>query len=109
MCALHVLYPKVAAARARHWATACMLLIDGATGKNAGLVNGGWEVVERLEGEPPIYRRVGSRDWWLFVASDGTWWVGDNQSKEKRTIQSSGWAHSVAAAKGQLPHEVGTA
>ena len=109
MCALHASCLKVAAARARHWATACTLLIDGATGEIADTVNGGWEVVERPEGEPPIYRRADGSDWWLFVACDGTWMVSSKDAKDNRKTHSRGWAHSVAAAEGRLPHEIGTA
>ena len=97
--------------RARHWATASTLLIDGATGEHAGIVNGGWEVAERPEGEPPIYRRADGSDLWLFVACDGTWSVGDKEDKDERKTletQTWGWAYSVAA-EGRLPHEVGTA
>ena len=49
-------------ARAQHWAMAGTVLIEGATGLNSGVVNGVFEVAERSDNEPPIYRRADGRD-----------------------------------------------
>ena len=45
-------------ARSRLWEAAGTVTIDGATGPKAYLVNGVFEVAERPEGEPPIYRHI---------------------------------------------------
>ena len=48
----------MAEARRQHWATAGTVLIEGATGSNSDIVNGAFEVAERPDNEPPIYRRA---------------------------------------------------
>ena len=86
------------------------MLIKGATGSNAGIINGGFEVAERPDNEPPIYQRVDGSDGWLFVNPRvNRWTVGDQQDKDTRTTLSRGRAQSVAEAVGRLPHEVGSA
>ena len=111
-----MLAAQVAEARRWHWATAGPVLIEGASGLNSGFVNGAFEVVERPHNEPPIYRRADGRDWWLYVSSTGMWAVGDEEDKDaleedkvERKTSSACWAHSVEAAEGRLPHEVGAA
>ena len=94
------------AARVRHWATAGTVLIEGATGSSAGVVNGRFKVAERPDNEPPIYRKADGSDWWLYVSRRGTWVVGDTRNKdERRSLMSA--AFSSEAADGRLPHEVG--
>ena len=93
----------------RHWATAGTVLIEGATGPNSQLVNGDFEVAERPDNEPPIYRRVDGRDWWLFVNKDDNWAVSHKEDKDARKTSSTCTAYSVEAADGRLPHEVGAA
>ena len=100
---------KVAEARARHWATAGTVLIEGATVLNSGLANGAFDVAERPDNEPPIYRRADGRDWWLFVNKDDEWAVGDGKNKDARKTSSRCTAYSMEAADGRLPHEVGAA
>ena len=101
---------KVAAARVCQWATAGPVLIKGATGLNADIINGGFEVAERPDDEPPIYQRVDGSDGWLFVNPRvNKWMVGEQQDKDARTTSSRGRAQSVAEAVGRLPHEVGSA
>ena len=95
-------------ARRQHWATAGPVLIEGATGSKSAIVNGGFEVAERPDNEPPIYRRADGSDGWLYVSNAGKWTVGDEEDKDTRET-SLGWAHSVEAAEGRLPHEVGAA
>ena len=84
------------------------VLIKGATGPNSGIINGAFEVAERPDNEPPIYRRVDGRDAWLYVDKDGEWAVGGKEDKDARKTSSNCWAHSVEA-KGRLPHELGAA
>ena len=84
------------------------MLIEGATGPNLGGINGAFEVAERPDNEPPIYRRADGRDWWLFVNKDDKWEVGSKESKDARKTSSARTAHLMEAAQGRLPHEVGT-
>ena len=85
------------------------VLIEGATGLNSSTVNGTFEVAERPDKEPPIYRRAGGIDAWLYVNHTGKWAVGDNWDKDVRKTSSMCWARSVEEAQGRLPHEVGSA
>ena len=73
-------------------------MIRGATGSSAAYVNGRFELAER-----EVYRKVGEPDSWLFVVSDGCWWVGPTASKDARKTESTGWAHTVASAGGLPP------
>ena len=94
-------------ARVQHWAMAGLVLIEGATGSNSGIINGSFEVAERPDNEPPIYRRADGRDGWLFVGSDGKWEVGPMKDKDARKTWSTCCAHSVEQAQERLPNEVG--
>ena len=99
-------------ARRLHWATADTVLIEGATGLNSGIINGAFEVAERPDSEAPIYQRADGSDGWLYVNKDGRWTVGGKGHKGARKTRMSFdlcRAHSVEAADGRLPHEVGAA
>ena len=81
------------------WAAAAQVVLSGAAGVNASWVNGRFEQVNR-----EVYRQVGDPDpWWLFVNSNGTWWVSNTAGKDARKTGSNGWAHSVAPAGGMPP------
>ena len=97
----------LAEARVQHCAMAGTVLIEGATGPKLAIINGVFEVAERPDHEPPIYRRADDRDGWLFVNSVGGWVVSNKEDKDERKTSSTGWAFSVEAAQGRLPHEVG--
>ena len=77
----------MAEARRQHWATAGPVLIEGATGQNAGIVNGAFEVVERPENEPPVYRRADGWDVWLSVNNGGQWAVSYKELARVHPIQ----------------------
>ena len=99
----------MADARARHWATAGTVLIQGAAGPHSGIVNGAFEVARRPDNQPPLYQRADGRDGWLFVNSRGNWAVGNKTNKDRRKISPGGCAFAVEEAEGRLPHEVGAA
>ena len=89
------------------------MLIEGAIGARSGIVNGGFDVAEWPDNEPPIYRRFDGSDGWLFVNVVDKWTVGDQQDKDARKTLRGRYlrgrrAQSVEEAAGRLPHEVGT-
>jgi hypothetical protein len=116
---MHMQAAKVAEARRRHWATAGPVLIEpdvqfwsitqNSVGSNSDIVNGAFEVAERPDNEPPIYRRADGSDGWLYVNKDGDWMMSDKEDKDAHKTSLEGTAHSVEAAEGRLPHEVGAA
>ena len=99
----------MAEARRRHWATAGTVLIEGSIGPNSYFVNGTFEVAERPENEPPIYRRADGSDCWLYISKGGQWSLSGKENKDARKTSSMCWAHSVEVAEGRLPHELGAA
>ena len=83
------------------WAAAQQVMITGAMGSNAAAANGRFKQVER-----EVFEKVGDPETWLFVATDGGWWVGDTEDKNAR--EAWGYAHSVCAA-GEMPPSAGPA
>ena len=68
-----------------------------------------FEVAERPNNEPPIYRRADGSNGWLYANKNGKWAVGDKEDKDSRRTSLICFACSVEAAEGRLPHEVGAA
>ena len=53
-----------------------MVRIDGATGVNAGRINGFYEPTEEMVGHASVYRKVGDADTWIeYHESSGKWYV----------------------------------
>ena len=75
------------------------MTIGGAVGPNASKVNGRYEATADRE----VYAKAGDPGRWLFVANDGSWYVGPTEGKDKRQTESRGLAHPVAAAGGRPP------
>ena len=48
--------------------------IEGATGTNAGGINGMYEATAELSGDMPVYAKVGDRDVWLEYRTDRKQW-----------------------------------
>eukprot|EP01046_Picozoa_sp_COSAG06_P083948 COSAG06_NODE_30802_length_532_cov_0.812933_1_plen_141_part_10 len=80
------------------WAAAQQVVITGATGSGADLVNGRFVFVDR-----EVYQKVGATDRWLFLTRNDKWMVGGTDGKNKRKIKATGWAHSVVLAGGMPP------
>ena len=84
-----------------------IMRIDGATGPNAGLVNGLWDRQPpraAAAGGAPDYRQRADPDRWLYRATDGRWYVGTTEWKDTR--KATGWARTAdPVADGTLPHE----
>ena len=62
------------------WAAARSVVVSGAAGLIAGLVNGRYEATADRE----VYAKVGDPGQWLFVDKDGDWTVGDTADKDAR-------------------------
>ena len=59
------------AAREAQWVAATTIVISGATGYGAYMLNGAFDVVaDRPVGEPPVYRKQDGSDLWLHVEED---------------------------------------
>ena len=84
------------AAAARGGDAAAAMVIAGATGPDAYLVNGTFDRVpgERAPGGAPVYKRRADDAWggdvWLFLACNNKWFVCNTGRKDQRTSQ--GWA-----------------
>jgi len=81
--------------------------ISGATGDNASLINGTYKLsITGDVGKPPLFRKQGEVDTWLYFAQKGRkWWVSSTKFKDAR--QPAGWAHSDTVEAGTLPTSVG--
>ena len=79
-------------------APAAAVVISGAAGPNAAVLNGRFEQVEW-----EVYRKVGEPSRWLYVAKNDCWMVGDTGGKDKRRTVSFGTAHSLVKAAGMPP------
>ena len=90
-------------------APAAAVVISGAAGPNAAVLNGRFEQVEWAAGQfsRDVYlkvgRKVGEPVRWLYVAKNDCWMVGDTGGKDKRRTNSFGAAHSLTKAGGQPP------
>ena len=80
------------------WAAAKEVVISGVIGRNATMINGRYEQIER-----EVYRKVGQPGTWLFVAKDNRWMVGPTANKDVRKTHSSGWAYARVPASGMPP------
>lgn len=66
-------------------------------------LNGSWACSPSESGAPTFKHEL-SQQKWLFVGLNGSWWLGDEECKEKR--QAKGWMRSDAVAPGTLPQDV---
>ena len=93
------------------WAAAQQVVISGATGPSTDDVNGRYDRVDPANRTAnrvdrvyrKVYRKVGERDRWLFVNSNGKWMVGTTENKKTRKTESTGYAEPVALADGLPP------
>ena len=81
------------------WAAARAVVIGGAAGPKAGVINGLYNATADRE----VYAKAGVPGAWLFVAQSGDWMVGDTAAKDARQTRSTGVAFQVAAAGGRPP------
>ena len=58
------------------------MFITGAEGPNASNVIGKYMATGDVQNGRSLFRKVGNKDIWLYVASDGCWNVDDTASKE---------------------------
>merc|ERR1712034_160227 len=86
------------AAAARGGDAAAAMVITGATGPDAHMVNGTFDRVprERKPGGAPVYRKRGDDDNWLYLVPNyNAWTVGSTKNKDTRKAEGS--ACTVAA------------
>ena len=67
--------------------------ISGATGSNAGTVNGTFRPTDQVQNGRPVYAKEGDGNAWLYYAVDQCWWVSGTASKDAG--KASGWAQSM--------------
>ena len=69
------------------------IVISGASGVNAGYVNGCFDPTNELKNGKKVYSKAGSNgSIWLFWAND-KWIVGRTDAKDAG--KAAGWAHSL--------------
>ena len=61
------------------------VLVQGATGPNSAIINGAFDVAERPENEPPVYRRADGSDCWLYIDIGSTGKVGGGATRTLTT------------------------
>ena len=67
--------------------------ISGATGSNAGTVNGTFRPTDQVQNGRPVYAKEGDGNAWLYYAVDQCWWVSGTASKDAG--KTSGQAYSM--------------
>eukprot|EP00416_Gambierdiscus_australes_P027950 CAMPEP_0171063258 /NCGR_PEP_ID=MMETSP0766_2-20121228/5537_1 /TAXON_ID=439317 /ORGANISM="Gambierdiscus australes, Strain CAWD 149" /LENGTH=594 /DNA_ID=CAMNT_0011519131 /DNA_START=71 /DNA_END=1858 /DNA_ORIENTATION=+ len=61
-------------------------------------------VLKAFEDGVPVYQHADDEDFWLYVSSDGSWWVSDGENKEAK--QARGFMRSGLVEPGTLPQDV---
>lgn len=79
-----------------------ILVVTGATGHQAGFINGLYDMLPPDNGgQGPLYRHQQDPKRWLFVATDDKWWFAGSASKDTR--KPAGQGHSDVIDPGTLP------
>jgi hypothetical protein len=65
---------------------------------------GEFELQPTLPSEPPMYRYKSDHDVWLYLATDGCWWMSSSENTHQR--KPKGWLSSDLVQPGTLPQDV---
>ena len=95
------MHAALGAAMRRAREAAAAVRISGATGENAGPVDGLFELTDEA-GNGPVWKKCGA-ELYLYRAHEGSWFVSGAASKDAR--KAAGWARSELLGLGSLPTE----